>query len=134
MILLHGKVVRFCLIVFLINSRFSNVKGGLSPSELEEGGLRPQATPPPPTLQHCLKGLKIANLNYVNSLLKHIEEICLLLSDTPFDILAINESKRDSSITDYEIHVHNYSIVRLDRNRCWGGVALYIENTLPPVS
>jgi exonuclease III len=74
--------------------------------------------------------LKIANLN-VNSPLKHIEEIRLLLSDTPFDILAINESKRDSSITDYEIHVHNYSIVRLDRNRCWGGVALYIKNTLP---
>jgi hypothetical protein len=26
---------------------------------------------------------------------------------------------------------HNYSIVRLDRNRCGGGVALYIKNTLP---
>ena len=66
-----------------------------------------------------LKGLKITNLN-VNSLLKHIEEIRLLLSDTPFDILAINESKVDSLIPDYEIHVHNYSVVRLDRNRCGG--------------
>ena len=44
-----------------------------------------------------LKGLKIANLN-VNSLLKHIDEIRLMLSDNPFDILAINESKLDSSI------------------------------------
>jgi hypothetical protein len=37
-----------------------------------------------------LKGLKIANLN-VNGLLKHIDEICTMLSDYPFDILAINE-------------------------------------------
>ena len=54
-----------------------------------------------------------------------------MLSDNPFDILAINESKLDSSIPDYEIHIHNYSIVRLDRNRCRGGVTLYIKNTLP---
>jgi exonuclease III len=77
-----------------------------------------------------LKGLKIANLN-VNSLLKHIDDLRLMLSDNPFDILAINESKLDSSIPDYEIHIHNYSIVCLDRNRCGGGVALYFKNTLP---
>ena len=43
-----------------------------------------------------LRGLKSANLN-VNSLLKHIDEIRILLSDNPFDILAINESKVDYS-------------------------------------
>jgi hypothetical protein len=31
----------------------------------------------------------------------------------------------------YEIHIHNYSIVRLGRNRCGGVVTLYIKNTLP---
>jgi hypothetical protein len=47
LILLHEKVVRFCLIVFLINSRFSKVEGGLSPPPPvpEEWDLCPQATP-----------------------------------------------------------------------------------------
>jgi hypothetical protein len=45
LILLNEKVVKFCLIVFLINSRFPKVEGGLSHPELEEGELRPQATP-----------------------------------------------------------------------------------------
>jgi hypothetical protein len=48
LILLHEKVVKFCLIVVLINSRFSKVEGGGGaqplPPKLEEGG-RPQATP-----------------------------------------------------------------------------------------
>ena len=49
LILLHEKVVEFCLKVFLINSRFSNVKGGSAPppQSLKKGALRPQATPPP---------------------------------------------------------------------------------------
>ncbi len=74
--------------------------------------------------------LKIANLN-VNSLLKHIDEIRILLSDNPLDILAINESKIDSLISDSELYINNYSIVRFDRNRFGGGVALYIKNTIP---
>ena len=75
----------------------------------------------------------IANLN-LNSLLKHIDEICTLLCDNPFDILAINESKIVYSIPVSEIHVNklnNYPIVRLDRNRFGGGVAIYIKNTIP---
>ncbi len=76
------------------------------------------------------KGLKIANLN-VNSLLKHIDEIRILLSDNPLDILAINESKIDSLISDSELYINNYSIVRFDRNRFGGGVALHIKNIIP---
>jgi hypothetical protein len=54
-----------------------------------------------------------------------------LLSDNPFDILAINETKIDSSILNAEIHIDNYTIVRFDRNRFGGGVALYIKNNIP---
>ena len=50
------------------------------------------------------KGLKIASLN-VNSLLKHIDEIRVLLEKYTFDILAINESKIDNSIPDNEIQM-----------------------------
>ena len=74
---------------------------------------------------HCMplpksKGLKIASLN-VNSLLKHIDEIRLLLEKYTFDILAINESKIDNSVPDNEIHVIGYDLIRSDRNRAvWG--------------
>ncbi len=53
------------------------------------------------------------------------------LFENPFDILAINESKIDPTIRDSEIYINNYSIVRFDRNRFGGGVALYIKNTTP---
>jgi exonuclease III len=43
----------------------------------------------------------IASLN-INSLLKHIDEIRVLLTEYTFDILAINESKIDNSISDNE--------------------------------
>ncbi len=78
------------------------------------------------------KGLKIADLN-VNSLLKHIDEIRILLYN-PFDVLAINESKIDSLISDSELYINNYSIVRFDRNRFGGGVALYIQKNIIPYS
>ena len=42
-----------------------------------------------------LKSFKMANLN-VNILLGHIDEIRSMMSDYPFDTLAINESKIDS--------------------------------------
>ena len=53
------------------------------------------------------------------------------LFENPFDILAINESKIDPTIRDSEIYINNYSIVRFDRNRFGGGVALHIKNTTP---
>ena len=75
-------------------------------------------------------GLKIASLN-VNSLLKHIDEIRILLHKYTFDILAINESKIDGTISDNEIHVMGYDIIRNDRNRFGGGVVLYVRDSIP---
>ena len=75
------------------------------------------------------KGLKIANLN-VNSLMKHLDEIRLILSNKALDILAINESKIDNQISNDEIHIHGFNIIRKDRNRFGGGVVLYIRDTI----
>ena len=36
----------------------------------------------------------------------------------------------DSSISNYEINISGYDIVRKDRNRNGGGVALYIRNVI----
>ena len=45
---------------------------------------------------------------------------------TPLDVLAINESKLDHVSND-EIHIPGYNIVRKDRNRHGGGVIMYIK-------
>ncbi len=44
--------------------------------------------------------------------------------------MCITESWLDSSITDNELCIDEYSIIRLDRNRHGGGVALYIDYML----
>ncbi len=56
------------------------------------------------------KGIKIASLN-INSLLKHIDEIRVLLTQYTFDILAINESKIDNSMSDNELHRYGGGVV-----------------------
>ena len=45
-------------------------------------------------------------------------------------ILGITESKLDSSVTNAEVNINDYSIVRNDRNKMCGGVACYIRNDL----
>jgi hypothetical protein len=52
-----------------------------------------------------LKGFKIAALGPLNitSLTKHIDELKVVMLNQPFDILAINETRLDSSITNAEI-------------------------------
>ena len=70
--------------------------------------------------------MRIDNLN-VNSLLKHVDEIRIMLTKYPFDILAINETKLDS---DSEIDKNGYIIIRKDRNRNGGGIAFYIKNNI----
>ena len=74
-------------------------------------------------------GLKIAHLN-VNSVLKHIDEIKSLLICNNIHILALNETKIDSSIFDSEVNIDNYSFLRKDRSRHGGGVAIYVHKSL----
>lgn len=50
--------------------------------------------------------------------------------NTPFDLLAINETRLDDSIPNYLIDIPGYSIIRKDRNRFGGGVAFYIRETI----
>ncbi len=73
--------------------------------------------------------MRIANLN-VNSLTRHVDDIRIMLTNYPFDILAINETKLDSSISDSEIYINGYIIIRKDRNRNGGRIAIYIKNNI----
>jgi hypothetical protein len=70
-----------------------------------------------------LKGLKIACLN-INSLSKHIDELRVIMLNNPLDILATNESKINESISDDEISVSGFHLIRKDRNRHGGGVLM----------
>ena len=45
-------------------------------------------------------------------------------------ILGITESKLDSSVTNAEVNINGYSLIRNNRNRNGGGAACYIRNDL----
>ena len=58
---------------------------------------------------------KLASLN-ITSLVKHIQELRLFLTNNLIDVLAIHEAKLDSSISNNEVHVPSYETVWRDRN------------------
>ena len=75
------------------------------------------------------RGFKMASLN-ITSVLKHIDELRILLDDQYIDILAINETRLDGSISDQEVKVVGYDVIRRDRTvngRFGGGVCFYIR-------
>ena len=51
------------------------------------------------------------------------------MSTKSVDILAINETRLDCTISNGEINIPGYVIERKDRNRSGGGVALYTSET-----
>ena len=80
------------------------------------------------TLQ-SFTGLVVAHLN-VCSLYKNIEEIRHILPENNIPILTLCETRLDDSITNAEISVQGYRSVRRDRNRCGGGLIVYIHESL----
>ena len=76
-----------------------------------------------------MKGFKIGHLN-IRSLVKNIDQLRIYLSNKKYNILSVNKTMLDSSIPNDEININGYDIVRKDRNRNGGGVALYIRNVI----
>ena len=68
----------------------------------------------------------MASLN-INSLLAHIDELRIWSEDQTFDLLAINESKLDDKINSAAV---SYELLRKDRNRSGGDVAIFVRNSL----
>ena len=75
------------------------------------------------------KGLLFIHAN-VRSLLPKLPEIKLFLNRTKAAILAISETWLDNTVTDAELNVDGYSVLRKDRNRHGGGVCMFINNHL----
>ena len=63
-------------------------------------------------------------------MMKHFEELKLLLENDNPDIIGINETKLDETIHDSDIKISNYNIIRKDRDKCGGGVVMYIRESL----
>ncbi len=75
--------------------------------------------------------MAIACLN-INSLIAHIDELRIFISNAKIDILCVNETKLDPSINDREVYLAGYEIVRRDRNvngRNGGGGAFILGLT-----
>ena len=70
------------------------------------------------------KGLHLMHLN-INSLLPKIDELRHMARLSNAAVIGICEPKLDKSITNSEILIDNYDLLRCDRNRNGGGVACY---------
>ena len=53
------------------------------------------------------------------------------LEGRPFDIITISETHLDETIMDSEVALEGFCLERLDRNRRGGGVAVYVDDSLP---
>ena len=69
----------------------------------------------------------------MTSLLKHIDELRVFLNDQNIDVLDINETRLNESISDQEVKIQRYDIIRRDRStngRFGGGVCFYIRSNI----
>ena len=71
--------------------------------------------------------MQFGHLN-VNSLLPKIEELRTLAFNTNISVLLITETKLDNTVSNEELKIDSYSLLRSDRNKNGGGVACYIKN------
>ena len=75
------------------------------------------------------RGLHLIHLN-INSLLSKIDELRAIAKKSRAAVIGITESKLDESVTDGEINIDGYEVIRSDWNRHGGGVACYIRNDI----
>ena len=76
-----------------------------------------------------MKGLRIYHLN-IHSLCNKLDELPLLCNEYKPYILSLNETWLDENISDDELHLTGYNIIRRDRDSFGGGVAVYIDEHL----
>lgn len=75
------------------------------------------------------RGLHLLHLN-VRSLLPKITEIRHLSKSGKVGVFCFTKTWLDDSITDAEIELENYLVIRRDRNRKGGGVCIYVRSDI----
>ena len=107
------QILQYCLIASLVL-----LAGDISPNP---GWAHP------PLNQN---GLKIAHLN-VRSLSQHWDEFQILIQDNPFDVMCLTETWLKPRMTDSELHLDGYNLIRNDRTeKGGGGTAIYYNSKL----
>ena len=82
-----------------------------------------------------MRGFKLAALN-VRSLVNHIDELRVFLATSPIDVLAKNETWLNSTISDNDVYIPGYDIIRRDRafksadRKTYGGVCFYVRSSV----
>ena len=73
---------------------------------------------------------KFFSVLYFNcrSLLPKIDELAALCAANKPDVVCLVETWLSADVVNSEVAIHNYSLIRLDRNRHGGGVAIYVHN------
>ena len=66
-------------------------------------------------------------MHNIASLVEHLDEIQLILLDKKLDILSINETRFDSTISDRLVSIDGYNVLRADPDRNGSGVCIYIR-------
>lgn len=76
-----------------------------------------------------LKGMHFIHLN-ARSFLPKMAEMRIIASISKTSLIAISKTWIDNSVTDSEISIEGYHILRKDRNRSGGGVCVYVRSNL----
>ena len=76
-----------------------------------------------------MKGFRVGHLN-IASLVKHVDELKIYLEKEPLDVLSINETRLDETISTDTVSIPGYDMVAKNRNRQGGGVAIYHRSIL----
>ena len=72
----------------------------------------------------------IGHIN-VNSLRSKFHEIDVLLANSRFEMLALSETKLDSSYKDACFNIKHYSLYRQDKRSNSGGLIIYVKKDIP---
>ena len=80
--------------------------------------------------KRCIHNVIIAHIN-INSFRYKYVALQEVLYDGLVDILAVQETKLDSSYTNTQFEVPGYRLYREDRNQHGGGIILYVRSDIP---
>ncbi|MCP3667634.1 MAG: endonuclease/exonuclease/phosphatase family protein, partial [Gammaproteobacteria bacterium] len=62
-----------------------------------------------------------------------LHELRAVIETDNVDVFLLQETKLDSCVTDGELRIPGYSLIRRDRNRSGGGLAVYAKAALNPI-
>ena len=122
----HNLVKVHLGLTLMLNSTYSMMMICLS----NDVSLNPGPTGRQSTNLPTIRGFKISHLN-VRSITHKMDSIRLLLKDNTLDVFTVSETWLSPKVTDAEITIPGYSVVRKDRNSRGVGVAMFIRDGIP---